>query len=69
MFASKPWLTAAMYFPMQDFAAKPGYDGQDPLGTPPFVDKGVIDQFGNLKPSFAVMQSIYRSTVQIAGGG
>jgi len=29
----------------------------------------VIDQYGNLKPSFAVMQSIYRSTVQIAGGG
>jgi beta-glucuronidase len=69
VFASKPWLTAAMYFPLQDFAAKPGFDGQDPLGTPPFVDKGVIDQFGNLKPSFAVMQSIYRSTVQIAGGG
>jgi beta-glucuronidase len=69
VFASKPWLTGAIYFPMQDFAAKPGFDGGDPLGTPPFVDKGVIDQYGNLKPSFAVMQSIYRSTVQIAGGG
>jgi beta-glucuronidase len=66
VFATKPWLTAAIYFPMQDFAAKPGFDGGDPLGHPPIVDKGVLDRFGNPKPSFAVMQSIYRSTQQIA---
>jgi hypothetical protein len=51
---------------MQDFAAKPGFDGGDPLGHPPIVDKGVLDRFGNPKPSFAVMQSIYHSTQQIA---
>jgi beta-glucuronidase len=66
VFATKPWLTGAIYFPMQDFAAKPGFDGGDPLGKPPIVDKGVLDRFGNPKPSFAVMQSIYRSTQQIA---
>jgi beta-glucuronidase len=66
VFATKPWLTAAIYFPMQDFAAKPGFDGGDPLGHPPIVDKGVLDQFGNPKPSFSVMQSIYRATRQIA---
>ncbi len=66
VFATKPWLTAAIYFPMQDFAAKPGFDGGDPLGTPPIVDKGVLDRYGNPKPSFAVMQSLYRATQQIA---
>ncbi len=66
VFASKSWLTGAIYFPMQDFAARPGFDGADPLGHPPIVDKGVLDRFGNPKPSFAVMQSIYRSTKQIA---
>jgi beta-glucuronidase len=60
------WLAGALWFPLQDFAAEPGYDGADPLGSPPFVDKGVLDQFGNEKPSFAVMQAIYRATTQIA---
>ena len=66
VFASKTWLTAAMYFPMQDFAARPGYDGADPLGTPPWVDKGMLDQNGNEKPAFAEMAQLYRQVQQIA---
>jgi beta-glucuronidase len=66
VFASKPWLSGAIYFPMQDFAAKPGFDGADPLGTPPIVDKGMLDRFGTPKPAFSVMASIYHATRQIA---
>ena len=66
VFARKPWLSGAIWFAMQDFAAKPGFDGGDPLGHPPIVDKGVLDQFGNEKPSFAVMSSLYHATRQIA---
>jgi hypothetical protein len=51
---------------MQDFAASPGYDGSDPLGNPPFVDKGVLDQYGNEKPSFALMAQLYGQVQQIA---
>ncbi len=47
VFNSLSWLSGAMYFPMQDFAVEPGYDGSDPLGDPPYVDKGVLDQYGN----------------------
>ncbi len=65
VFATKPWLSAAVYFPMQDFAAAPGFDGADPLGTPPWVDKGVLDQNGNQKPAFAVMAQLYHATQQI----
>jgi hypothetical protein len=50
---------------MQDFAASPGFDGSDPLGTPPWVDKGVLDQYGNTKPAFTVIEQIYRGTQQI----
>ena len=39
--------------------------GGDPLGTPPWVDKGVLDQYGNPKPSFAVMASLYKGFEQI----
>jgi beta-glucuronidase len=37
VFASKRWLSGAIYFAMQDFAARPGWGGGDPLPQPPFV--------------------------------
>ncbi len=66
VFASKPYLAGAMWFALQTFAARPGWTGGDPLGDPPWVQKGEIDQFGNPTPLFPFIQSIYRSTVQIA---
>jgi beta-glucuronidase len=66
VFASKPWLSGAVYFNLQDFAARPGYDGSNPIGNPPFVTNGLFDTSGNPKPAFAVMQSLYNGTVQIA---
>lgn len=65
VFASKSWLAGAMYFPLQDFAASPGFDGSDPLGTAPYVDKGMLDQYGNEKPAFQVMQQLYAQQQQI----
>ena len=66
VFASKPWLSGATYFTLQDFAARPGWAGGNPLGTPPFVQKGLVDLQGNLKPAFSVVASIYKHTLQIA---
>ena len=65
VFASKPYLAGAMWFALQTFAARPGWTGGDPLGDPPWVQKGEIDQFGNPTPLFGVIQSIYDSTAQI----
>lgn len=65
VFNALPWLSGAIYFPIQDFAARPDFAGGDPLGTPPWVDKGVLDQYGNAKPSFAVMASLYKGFEQI----
>jgi Glycosyl hydrolases family 2, TIM barrel domain/Glycosyl hydrolases family 2, sugar binding domain len=66
VFATKPWLTGALYFPLQDFAAHPGWGGGNPWPDPPFVQKGMLDLAGNPKPVFSVVQSIYRGTAQIA---
>ncbi len=66
VFAQKPWLSGAMWFAMQDFAARPGYSGGDPVPHPPFVEKGVVDLNGNLKPGFAPMSQIFHATQQIA---
>ncbi len=67
VFASRPYLSAAMWFAMQDFAARPGWGGGNPLPDPPFVQKGPIDINGNPRqPLFSTLQSIYLHTQQIA---
>jgi beta-glucuronidase len=60
------WLAGAMYHTIQDWASMPGWDGDDPLGVAPIVDKGLIDRYGNLKPAYAVVSRIYHDTSQIA---
>ncbi len=65
VFDSKPWLSGAMYFALQDFAAKPGWGGGNPLPDPPWVQKGVISPTGAVKPGFPVLSAIYHQTVQV----
>ncbi len=66
VFATKRWLSGAIYFVLQDFAARPGWGGGDPRPDPPFVQKGLVDLYGELKPAFGLVASNYRRTVQIA---
>ncbi len=65
VFATKRWLSGAIYFALQAFAAKPGWGGGDPLPDPPWVEKGLVSPTGALKPAFAVVSAIYHATVQI----
>lgn len=66
VFATKPWLSGAMYFVLQDDATFPGYQGGNPWPVSPFNQKGVVDLFGNHKPAFAVLASGFKATKQIA---
>jgi beta-glucuronidase len=66
VFAARPWLSGALYFPIQDYAAYPGYNGGNPLPSSPFNNKGLVDLYGNLKPAFAIVRAIYHATTQIA---
>jgi beta-glucuronidase len=66
VFATKPWLSGAIYWLLQDFANGPGQTGGNPLGSPPFVEKGLFNLQGQPKPVFSVVRAIYRATVQIA---
>ncbi len=65
VFASKPWLSGAIYFLLQDAATWLGYSGGNPRPNPPFDQKGLIDLYGNPKPAFAILASIYKATTQI----
>jgi beta-glucuronidase len=66
VFATKPWLSGAMYFALQDYVAFPQYSGGDPRPDPPYNQKGLVDFSGNPKPSFGVVSQIYHATQQIA---
>ncbi|MGO9899558.1 MAG: glycoside hydrolase family 2 protein [Solirubrobacteraceae bacterium] len=66
VFATKPWLSGAIYFLLQDAATYPNYDGGNPFPDPPFDQKGLINAEGEFKPAFAVVASIYKATTQIA---
>jgi glycosyl hydrolase family 2 len=68
VFATKPWLSGAIYFALQDFAARPGWGGGDPWPDSPWVQKGLITNTGLPKPAFSVVSKMYHSTVQIGPG-
>jgi beta-glucuronidase len=66
VFATKPWLSGAMYFALQNYVAFPQYSGGDPRADPPYNQKGLVDFNGNPKPAFGVVSDIYHATQQIA---
>jgi beta-glucuronidase len=67
VFATKPWLSGAAFFLLQDFASHPGWSGMNPnTPDPPWVEKGAIDRYGNLKPVYGIVASIFGATQQIA---
>jgi len=65
VFATKPWLSGALYFALQDFAVTPGWAGGNPWPDPPFLHKGLIDLSGHPKPAFSVVAAIFHATRQI----
>jgi beta-glucuronidase len=67
-FASKTWLSGAMWWSLQDFAARPGWGGGNPRPDPPFVEKGLIDLAGNPKPVWSVVSQVFHHTRQTGSG-
>ncbi|MBV9804212.1 MAG: hypothetical protein JO130_13515 [Solirubrobacterales bacterium] len=65
VFATKPWLSGAMYFALQDYVAFPQYSGGDPRPDPPYNQKGLLDSGGTPKPAFSVVSQIYHATQQL----
>ena len=42
VFASKPWLSGAIYWTMQEFRVRPNWDGGNPRPNPPIHEKGLL---------------------------
>jgi beta-glucuronidase len=67
VFDSKPWLSGAIWFVLEDFAAYPGYSGGNPRPNSPFNGKGLVDLFGDFKPAFSVVSGMYHNIRQLVG--
>lgn len=64
VYATKPWLSGALWWTLQEFLVRPNWEGGNPLPSPPLHQKAPITYDGKFKPSFAVMERIFKSTVQ-----
>jgi beta-glucuronidase len=62
VFASKPWLSGAIYWALNEFWVRPAWDGGDPRPQPPVFQKGPISYDGVRKPAFADVQRWYTQT-------
>ena len=65
VYDSKPWLSGAIWWALQEFRVRPGWDGGNPRPSPPLHQKGLITLDWKRKPAFYDVQRIYRGTDQL----
>jgi glycosyl hydrolase family 2 len=64
-FASKPWLSGAIYWALNEFWVRPSWEGGNPRPQPPLFQKGLITYDGVKKPAWADVQRWYTQTRQL----
>ena len=65
VFASKPWLSGSLYWAMQEFWVRPGWDGGNPFPAPPLFQKGLVSFAGVKKPTFAPVARAFHAVRQV----
>jgi len=66
IFATKPWLSGAIYWAIEEFRVRPGWDGGNPRPDPPIHEKGLL-RFADRskKPAWFDVNRWYTQTQQI----
>jgi beta-glucuronidase len=67
VFATKPWLSGAVYWALQEFRVRPGWEGGNPRPQAPIHQKGLLNFTGAPKPAWFDAQQIYKATDQLGG--
>jgi beta-glucuronidase len=60
-YESTPYVNGAIAWILRDFKVRPGWDGGNPKPTPPYNNKGLIEENGTRKPVFSDVARLYRS--------
>jgi beta-glucuronidase len=64
VYATKPWLTGAIWWALREFRVRPGWEGGNPRPNPPLHEKGLYTFGGQPKPVLGDIQRSYKSTQQ-----
>jgi beta-glucuronidase len=66
VYATKPFLSGAIWWGLQEFRVRPTWDGGNPRPSSPVHTKGLITQDGVRKPAFFELERIFHATQQLA---
>jgi beta-glucuronidase len=66
---SKPWLSGSVYWALQEFRVRPGWDGGNPRPNPPIHEKGVITFSGERKPGWFELRRMFQGVQQYLPAG
>ena len=66
VFATKPWLSGAIYWTLNEFWVRPEWEGGNPRPQSPIHQKGLITYDGVRKPAWTDVQRSFTQTQQIA---
>ena len=61
VFATKPWLSGAVYWALKEFRVRPGWDGGNPRPSSPLHQKGLISFADVKKPAYFDLQALYKA--------
>jgi beta-glucuronidase len=64
VYASKRWLSGALYWAMNEFRVRPEWEGGNPWPMSPIHQKGLLTYDGHPKPAWADAQRWFRGTNQ-----
>jgi beta-glucuronidase len=67
--ATKPWLSGAIYWALNEFWVRPGWEGGNPRPQSPVFQKGLITYDGVKKPAWADVQRWFTQTRQLVPVG
>jgi beta-glucuronidase len=67
VYNSKPWLSGALYWALQEFRVRPNWDGGNPRPEPPLHQKGVLRYDGTKKPGWFDLQKAFAAVNQYGG--
>ncbi len=64
VFATKPWLSGALYWAINEFRVRPLWDGGNPFPASPIHQKALLHYDGTPKPAWGDVQRWFGSTQQ-----
>lgn len=64
VYAQRPWLSGSIYWALQEFRVRPGWQGGNPRPISPIHQKGVVFFDGQKKPAFFDLQRNFKATKQ-----